>query len=199
MGPSREETSLMKRISELLSREESLARQRSRALYLKEGDHNTGFFHARARERRYTNRIKSLTREDGVVLHRQAELEEHAAEFYGNLFSAQEESNPELVTDYVPAKVTEGMNDQLLRPFTDNEIESALFMMHPDKSPGPDGLTAGFYIRHWHLLREAVCKAVRNFFGGRRYAGCGQQHDPCAYPKGEATSKSNSISAYILM
>ena len=38
--------------------------------------------------------------------------------------------------------------------------------MHPDKSPGPDGLTAGFYIKHWHILKEVVCKAVRVFLEG---------------------------------
>lgn len=56
------------------------------------------------------------------------------------------------------------MNERLCVPLTDVEIENALFMMHPSKSPGPDGLTAGFYIRHWDLLKDSVCAAVRLFF-----------------------------------
>jgi hypothetical protein len=39
-------------------------------------------------------------------------------------------------------------------------------MMHPDRSPGPDGLTAGFYIRHWNIMKTAICSAVRDFLNG---------------------------------
>jgi hypothetical protein len=44
------------------------------------------------------------------------------------------------------------MNELLNAPFTDMEIEKALFMMHPNKSPGPDGFTAGFYVLMYVLL-----------------------------------------------
>lgn len=43
-GPSRHECQLMSRISEMLSREEVMERQRSRVQWLKEGDRNTSFF-----------------------------------------------------------------------------------------------------------------------------------------------------------
>jgi hypothetical protein len=41
----------MKKISDLLAREDAMMKQRSRIQWLKEGDMNTGVFHARARER----------------------------------------------------------------------------------------------------------------------------------------------------
>jgi hypothetical protein len=44
------------------------------------------------------------------------------------------------------------MNEHLRSPVT--EIENALFMMYPNKSPGPDGFTAGFYIGHWNVLKN---------------------------------------------
>lgn len=58
------------------------------------------------------------------------------------------------------------MNDRLCASISNDEIERALFMMHPNKSRGPDGFTAGFYIRYWHLLKEVVCNAVRTFLEG---------------------------------
>jgi hypothetical protein len=82
------------------------------------------------------------------------------------LFTAQEITNPAVVTQFVQQKVSLSMNEKLDAPFTDVEIENALFMMHPNKSPGPDGFTAGFYIRHWNILKEDVCSAVRHFLNG---------------------------------
>jgi hypothetical protein len=59
-GPSVREKQLMSRMSELLSREEIMMKQRSRIDWLKEGDRKTVFFHARARERSHANRISAL-------------------------------------------------------------------------------------------------------------------------------------------
>jgi hypothetical protein len=100
-GPSSEEKSLLSKISELLSREEVLERQRSRALWLAEGDRNTSFFHARTKERARRNKIKSLRREDGSVVTSQEGLENEAIGFYKNLFTAQADTNPGLVTDWL--------------------------------------------------------------------------------------------------
>lgn len=58
------------------------------------------------------------------------------------------------------------MNNELLRPFSDIEIKKVLFMMHLNKSPGPDDFTDGFYIKHWSILKEVVCKTMRTFMEG---------------------------------
>ncbi|KAM6600830.1 hypothetical protein CsatA_020439 [Cannabis sativa] len=36
--------------------------------------------------------------------------------------------------------------------------------MHPDKSPGPDGMTPAFYQKHWSIVGADVVHFVRNFF-----------------------------------
>jgi len=38
--------------------------------------------------------------------------------------------------------------------------------MKPNKSPRPDGFTAGFYQNHWSLLKDDICQEVLNFLGG---------------------------------
>ena len=35
----------------------------------------------------------------------------------------------------------------LTKRFVESEIKAAVFAMHPDKSPGPDGMNAGFFRR----------------------------------------------------
>lgn len=48
------------------------------------------------------------------------------------------------------------MNSILDAPFTASEIKRATFDMHPDKSPGSDGLPALFYQKFWYLIGENV-------------------------------------------
>jgi hypothetical protein len=92
------------------------------------------------------------------------------AEFYQHLFTAQENTRPEEVVRYVPRKVSNAMNDYLCAPFTATEVEKALFSMKPNKSPGLDGFTAGFYQKHWSMVKDDICLAVLAFLNGGGYA-----------------------------
>lgn len=55
------------------------------------------------------------------------------------------------------------MNKHLCKPFTSEEVEKALFRMKPNKSPGPNGFTAGFFQSHWELIKIDICNAVLKF------------------------------------
>jgi hypothetical protein len=68
--------------------------------------------------------------------------------------------------DLVPNKVTTAMNEEFDKPYTAEEVKSALFQMAPSKAPGVDGFTAGFYQRHWDLLKDDIVAAVLNFLNG---------------------------------
>ena len=97
----------MRRMAEVLAREEEMEKQRSRVEWLQAGDQNTGCFHAKARQRARTNKIIALKHLDGSVCTNQDELEMMATSFYQNLFSAQELTQPDDVVRYVPRKVTD--------------------------------------------------------------------------------------------
>ena len=58
------------------------------------------------------------------------------------------------------------MNSALTTAYSQEEVKKALFMMHPDKSPGPDGFTAAFYQRHWELIGNDISTAVLAFLNG---------------------------------
>lgn len=107
-----------------------------------------------------------MRREDGAVVTSQEEIETTAMEFYANLFTQQEVLDPGPIFDCVTVRVTAGMNELLLQPFTAEEIRTALVMMGANKAQGPDGLTAGFYQIHWEKLGPSVTEAVLNFLNG---------------------------------
>lgn len=160
------EKELMNQLSEALSREEIMERQRSRVDWLREGDRNTGFFQAKAKARARSNRIQALKNSEGVLVYEQEQLEELANNFYQDLFSAQAGLETELVCQHVPRKVTDPMCEILEQAFLPEDVEKALFQMGPSKAPGPDGFAAGFFQRHWALVKDSVTSAVLGFLNG---------------------------------
>ena len=73
-------------IAALATLEETFLRQKSRALYVKEGDNNTRFFHRLANSHRSTNHIRSI--EVDVVLYEDGSaIQFQVVQFYQNLYS----------------------------------------------------------------------------------------------------------------
>jgi hypothetical protein len=144
-GPTEREQRLMQELAELTAREGEMERQRSHMDWLKSGDKNTGFFQAKAKIRGRTNRIRALRTADGSLATYQGVMEQMASDFYMNLFTAQEHLQPDLIYQYTPRKISAHMGEMLEEPFTAEEVKAALFQMKPNKTPGEDGFTAGFF------------------------------------------------------
>lgn len=60
--------------------------------------------------------------------------------------------------------ISEEQNNMLLDHIENEEVKRAIFSMHPDKSPGPDGMSPGFFQKYWHIVGDDVCQLVQNFF-----------------------------------
>ncbi|CAA7060148.1 unnamed protein product [Microthlaspi erraticum] len=73
------------------------------------------------------------------------------ADYYEDLFTAVQEPRRRSIVE------------QTLSPST-VEIKEALFSIHPDKAPGPDGFSAYFFQTHWDVVEEAIVKEVGSFF-----------------------------------
>jgi hypothetical protein len=134
--------------------------------WLREGDRNTAFFHSKALARRHTNRITELVREDGSVCSDQAGIKGMVQQFYGDLFSSEPVESMDTVLEAIPTKVDDMMNASLCKPYSNEEIKTALFQMGPTKASGPNGFPAMFYQVHWDLVQNDVCDAVRSFLRG---------------------------------
>ena len=145
-------------IDNILADEEMFWKQRSRAVWLKEGDRNTKYFHAKALARRKKNKIHGIEDENGDWNKDVEEVERLFGEYFTNIFTTSSPSPTQLnaALEAVPVKVSGEMNSQLDQLFTKEEIVETLAQMCPTKAPGPDGLPVAFFQKHWSSVNEGV-------------------------------------------
>ncbi|XP_060964627.1 uncharacterized protein LOC133033648 [Cannabis sativa] len=148
---------------ETLNQREIFWRQRSKQLWLKNGDQNSKFFHSKASSRRRNNNIVCLKDETGTSKFWDTGLGDLMLDYFSKIFTA-EPGNCNEVLSCVSPRVTEDDNAILTRPIEDQEVKDALFQMHPDKSPGPDGMNPKFFQKYWHIVGPDVIACVREFF-----------------------------------
>lgn len=63
----------------------------------------------------------------------------------------------------ITPKVTDDMNSYFTSSFSEEEVSKALFQMHPDKAPGPDGFLTLFFQHFWREVKDEVVKEVLGF------------------------------------
>ncbi|KAL0397553.1 UNVERIFIED_CONTAM: hypothetical protein Scaly_0203700 [Sesamum calycinum] len=129
----KEASDIREELEKLAAHEETFWKQRGKALWLKEGDRNTTFFHKRASHRFRTNLISKLKNSTDDI--------------------ARGTENLRRVVDT-------SMEEDLLRPYSEDEVTKALFQMAPLKSPGPDGMPPIFFQKFWRIVKHDVTACV---------------------------------------
>lgn len=76
-------------------------------------------------------------------------------DYFGKLFQSGGSDGQEVLECIQPC-ISSHQNAQLDQDFTGEEVKEALFAMHPDKSPGPDGMNPAFYQRFWNIVGKDV-------------------------------------------
>ncbi|KAG5576140.1 hypothetical protein H5410_056274 [Solanum commersonii] len=132
----RRATSLLE-YEELIRNEEISWRQKSRSLWLKEGDRNTNFFHkmANAHKRYNIDQLMiwgGLSQDPGTI-------EGEIVEYYRNLTNEEKE--------------------MLQGGFEESEVLRCLKLFATNKGPGPNGFTMVFFIKCWEILKQDIMLA----------------------------------------
>ncbi|XP_048613313.1 uncharacterized protein LOC125587176 [Brassica napus] len=183
----------LKELSAALKAEEMFWRQKSRVLWLREGDRNSKCFHALVKQRRARNRITQLLDENGNIVEDEEGLVAIATSYFRQIF---ESSDPEDIAEAlseVPTTITGSINADLTAPVTEWEVKLALFAMHPEKAPGPDGMTALFYQKFWDIVKDDLTRMVNQFlFDGTMAHGLNDTNI-CLIPK---TTKPNEMTKF---
>ncbi|RVW22247.1 LINE-1 reverse transcriptase-like [Vitis vinifera] len=137
-------------------------RQKSRELWLKEGDRNTGYFHRMANAHRRNNSLDRITI-NGEMLTEDQEVREGIVNAFQNLLS--EEPGWRADIEGLQLKHLNPREAENLEvPFSEEEIHFALMEMRGDKAPGPDGFTVAFWQDCWDLVKEEVMDLFKEFF-----------------------------------
>lgn len=115
---------------------------------------NSAYFCRVERQRQQSNSIKTLDCTDPNVIAKEISA------FYQNLYSSSfsmTDSNFLLnkIKDFIPI-IDREYREESDKDFTMEELDKAVMHLKPDKSPGPDGVTANFYRHFWDLLKNVL-------------------------------------------
>jgi hypothetical protein len=161
---ARLEGKLLGELNEWLIRTDVLWKQKSRELWLRDGDRNTKFFHLSTIIRRRHNSIDAVRSDSGDWIIDQKGIREHFQTKFISLFSEEETFFPPDLEHLIHPSISSEDNVELCRVPTPDEIKGVLFDMQSLKAPGPDGFPPVFYKHFWPTVGANVIKAVQSFF-----------------------------------
>jgi hypothetical protein len=143
-------------LSKVLKQKEEYWKQRAKAHWLKDGDSNTKKFHATASAWRKRNNITALSNNNGELINDQSGMCNIAQDYFAQIFKEGTHKDNDMVTNMLQGCVTVEDNHSLTKDFVIEEFKEALFSMHSDKAPGPDGFNPAFYKHFWELCGKEI-------------------------------------------
>jgi len=157
-------TNMIRELEKMLLFEEVNWRQKSRALWLKEGDNNTKFFHRVANSHRRYNHVGAL-RINGAMSSDPVEIKENIVKYYDKLYTEQNTWRPRV----------DGLSfssidvEERLWLECDFEVWEVVRDLNGDKAPSPDGFTMAFFQKCWVVLKQDIMAVFSKFHNRRQF------------------------------
>uniref|UniRef100_A0A2N9FR65 Reverse transcriptase domain-containing protein n=1 Tax=Fagus sylvatica TaxID=28930 RepID=A0A2N9FR65_FAGSY len=155
---------LQQELDEWLVRQEVIWRQKSREIWLEEGDKNTKFFHLSTVIRRRANNIDRIKLEDDNWLTEMGDIENYFLDNFRHLYQSSNPTWPADLEGLIQPCIEELENERLCRVPSVEEIKGTVWEMNPWKAPGPNGMPGVFYQTYWEVVGNDIIAAVQNFF-----------------------------------
>ncbi|KAK8292157.1 hypothetical protein V6Z12_D06G104300 [Gossypium hirsutum] len=161
-----------RRLDFLYAKEESYWAQRSRSRWLREGDRNTKFFHAKATGRLKKNNIERLKDAEGNWVTNSKEICKVAKDYFVSLFRSNSQNANIQKMGHIKECVTRETNERLNMIYTEEEITQAIKQMDPNKAPGIDGLSGNFFKHHWEIVGKDTIRYCLDILNGKKDISC---------------------------
>ena len=101
--------------------------------------------------------MRELKNEDSTVITEQATISTEVKNFFENLYNDEEYISQycmeEMVRD-IPALISPEERLRLESSISKEEVKKAIWSLHPDKAPGPDGFPICFYRTFYSLIKK---------------------------------------------
>ncbi|XP_030479414.1 uncharacterized protein LOC115696664 [Cannabis sativa] len=151
-------------LSEALTREEIFWKQKSRVAWLQQGDRCTKFFMASTAIRRRRNYIQTVRTENGDWVTDPRSIADLFSSKFNSIFTSRTRSDLDGNSLINNPLIEDTTNQTLISIPLENEILKFIRSMGQDKAPGPDGMSVGFYIHHWNVIKKDFVDMVTHFF-----------------------------------
>lgn len=94
----------------------------------------------------------------------EAKISELITNYYRDLFASKETKCNEIVNQALHPCIEDSTNIGLVAIPSAREVRDALFSIHPDKAPGPDGFSASFFRSNWKIMGSTIISEIQGFF-----------------------------------
>ena len=147
--------------------EEVSWRQKSRELWLKEGDRNTGFFHKMANAHRRKNCLKKI-KINGSWYEDETGVKTGIVEAFQGSLSNPGGWRPSL-SGLCFNPIEEETAARLGERFTEDENFEAVSSLSGDEALGPNGFTLVFWKFSWDFLKKEILGFFNEFYEHNRF------------------------------
>lgn len=158
------EEKLISEYNTILAREVIFWKQKARNDWLNLGDQNTKFFHASALMKRNRGKVSALKYPSGQWTYDEINIKNMILNHFRHIYSKEDRpSNLSPLPKGFP-RIQESDLTRICRPVNEAEIKKAVFSFSPWKTPGPDGLQAGFFQKFWNQISPSICSFIKTTF-----------------------------------